>query len=186
MMRSFAAVLGLVFAGSAAAACAASAPDPRYASRREGCAVKSFPGEAELPVDDLGTVTVGCVSGRGTCQRQLLDAVCQRGGDVAWGLADNSLDAATLVAHAAHTRRSLEGPRARGCPVEVFTAAPHKRTENIGPVAASCTENDSKEACLRELEDQVCLLGGDVLWQVEGPSLHGDKQRLSGRAAHSK
>ena len=185
-MKTFVAAWTHALLTAAALGCGGSPPDARYPTRQAGCAVKSFPGASELPVDELGTVTVGCVSGNASCQRQLLDAVCRRGGDVAWGVADSALDATTMVAHAAHTRRALQGPRLRGCDVRVFTDAPPMRTENIGPVAASCTENDTRDACLRELEDQVCFLGGDVLWQVEGPALHGDKQRLSGRAAHTK
>ena len=44
--------------------------------------------------------------------------------------------------------------------------------------------------CLRELSDQVCLLGGDILWQVDGPTpedtQNGPRQRMRGRAAHTK
>jgi hypothetical protein len=63
-------------------------------------------------------------------------------------------------------------------------------TENIGTVTALCNEDDSREVCTRELADQVCLLGGDVLWQVEGPAredtANGTKQNMRGRAAHTK
>ncbi len=63
------------------------------------------------------------------------------------------------------------------------------RTENIGPVAARCADDDSRDVCLRELMDQVCLLGGDVLWQVDGPTPEatssGMGQRMHGRAAHA-
>jgi hypothetical protein len=58
--------------------------------------------------------------------------------------------------------------------------------ENIGPVKALCDRDDSRETCLRELEDQVCLLGGDVLWQVDGPAPDADKQKMFGRAAHTR
>jgi len=136
-------------------------------------------------VDDLGVVPVDCGPG-GSCLRQLLDAVCARGGDVAWGLGDNALTANHPTAHAAHTRRAATSARERGCAVQVFEQAPPMRTENVGPVSAVCGEDDSQEVCLRELEDQVCLLGGDVLWQVLGPSRDGNRQRMSGRAAHTK
>ena len=151
--------------------------------------MKSFPSKPPLPVDDLGLVTIDCTTG-GNCERRALDGVCQLGGDVAWGLADNALTSKQLVVHAAHTRRSLEGPRERGCDVRVFTDAPPIATENVGPVSALCSADDSKDHCLRELEDQVCRLGGDVLWQLEGPTLittqEGPQQRMRGRAAHSK
>lgn len=185
-----ASVLPAVLAGCVAsawlvAACAGPAPDARYPQRGQGCAVKPFPSEPPYDVDDLGTVTVDCEPGR-SCQRQLFDAVCTRGGDVAWGLGDNALSASRLAAHAAHTRRAATQTRDRGCAVQVFDQAPPVRTENIGPVSAVCGEDDSQEICLRELEDQVCQLGGDVLWQVEGPSRHGNRQRMTGRAAHTK
>lgn len=161
-------------------------PDAKYPSRSAGCPVKALPGEPPMPVDDLGTVTVECASTGGACQRQLLDAVCQRGGDVAWGLGDNVLTSPHPVAHAAHTRRVTQGPHERGCAVQVFSDAPTIHTENIGPVEAVCDQNDTEEVCLRELQDQVCLQGGDVLWQVEGPMPSGNRQRMRGRAAHSR
>jgi hypothetical protein len=78
----------------------------------------------------------------------------------------------------------------RGCTVQVFQDAPPMRTENLGPVTAKCAEADSRDVCLRELEDQACLLGGDVLWQVDGPTPEatssGTGQRMHGRAAHTK
>jgi hypothetical protein len=161
-------------------------PGANYPPRNAGCPVKAIPGEPPMPVDDLGTVTVECASTGGACQRQLLDAICQRGGDVAWGLGDNILTSLRPVAHAAHTRRVTQGPHERGCTVQVFPDAPTVRTENIGPVEAVCDQNDTEEVCLRELEDQVCLQGGDVLWQVEGPTASGNRQRMRGRAAHAR
>ena len=142
-----------------------------------------------MPVDELGTVTIECAGGGG-CERAAFDAVCARGGDVAWGLADNALTSKTVTVHAAHTRRALQGERAQGCAVQVFTDAPPIRTENVGPVMALCSPDDSQEVCMRELQDQVCKLGGDVLWQVDGPTpestSNGMKQRMRGRAAHTK
>ncbi len=131
-------------------------------------------------------MSVDCGTGGGSCERELLDAVCRRGGDVAWGVGDNALTSAHPVAHAAHTKRATQGPRERGCGVQVFTDAVPAHIENIGPVTALCAQDDSRDECLRELEDQVCTLGGDVLWQVEGPRVEGNKQRMNGRAAHVK
>jgi hypothetical protein len=161
--------------------------DARYPTRQAGCAVKRIAGQPTVPVDDLGTVQVDCGSeAGGTCERKLLDEVCARGGDVAWGLGDNALTATTLVAHAAHTRRADTAVREKGCAGQVLDSAPPMQTENIGPVEAFCDVDDSKKVCLRQLEDEVCQLGGDVLWQVEGPTLSGDRQRLRGRAAHTR
>jgi hypothetical protein len=172
------------------ASCGGSTLDPRYPAREASCPVKSFPGQPAVAVDDLGTVAIECASGGRTCERQALDAVCKRGGDVAWGFADNALTSTTLVVHAAHTRRALEGPRERGCNVQVFTDTLPTAIENIGAVTSLCSTADSREVCLREIEDQVCLLGGNVLWQAEGPTpeatSEGNKLRMRGRAAHTK
>jgi hypothetical protein len=171
-------------------ACGGSAPDARYPAREDGCAVRSYPGSPTIAVDELGVVKVECSSNGAACERKLMDAVCRRGGDVVWGTADNALTAVTLAAHAAHSRRATQGPRERGCALQVFSDAPPMQTENIGPVTALCAEDDSREACERELQDQACLLGGDVLWQVEGPTReatsNGMRQRMRGRAAHTK
>lgn len=180
--------LGLV--ALCAVSCGGSAPDPRYPAHEAGCPVKTFPASPPVAVDELGTVMVECAGSRARCERQALDVVCQRGGDVAWGLADNALTATKLIVHAAHTQRALEAARQRGCPVQVFADAPTVATENVGPVTALCSVDDSKDVCLRELQDQVCLLGGDAVWEVEGPvtisTSEGYRQRMRGRAAHTK
>jgi hypothetical protein len=168
------------------AACGGSGHDPRYPEREQGCPVQQIAGEPKMAVDDLGVVTVDCQGSQGRCERQLLDEVCRRGGDVAYGLGDNALNATKLVAHAAHSKRATQGPRERGCAVQVVDDVASMKTENIGPVTALCAEDDSRDVCFRELQDQVCLLGGDVLWQVDGPSREGNKQRMHGRAAHTK
>jgi hypothetical protein len=163
-----------------------SSPDARYPARAMGCAVKKVGGEPSAPVDDLGPVAIDCVPGARSCERQLLDAVCAVGGDVAWGLDVNALTASRLQARAAHTRRAVTGPREPGCAVAAFVDAPSMHVENIGPVRASCSAGDTRDVCTRELEDQVCLLGGDVLWEIEGPSPDGDHQIMRGRAAHTR
>ena len=175
------AALGSVSAG----ACAGRGDRARYPAREPGCAVKQYAGASPVPMDELGTVEVDCASQSG-CERKLLDEACRRGANVVWGLGENALDATRRVAHAAHTLRTAEGPRARGCTVMVFADAPPMATENIGPVAALCDQDDTRDVCLRELEDQTCQLGGDVLWQVEGPAPQGNKQRMTGRAAHTR
>jgi hypothetical protein len=184
--------LGLASAAvlCAIASCASPAHDPRYPAHEAGCPVKSFPDAPTMAVDELGVVTLDCTRAREGCERQAFDAVCAMGGDVAWGLADNSLTTTRLVVHAAHTRRARRGPGERGCTVQVFIDAPPMATENVGAVTALCSPDDSKDVCLRELEDQACILGGDVLWQIDGPAPEatsdGNKLRMRGRAAHTK
>lgn len=75
-----------------------------------------------------------------------------------------------------------------GCEVAVIhDGAPPYPTENIGPVSSMCSDVVSKDACLRELQDQVCKLGGDVVWQVpDAPREANDKIYWSGRAAKRK
>jgi hypothetical protein len=174
----------LLVGGVFVAACAA--PTARYPAREPGCPVRTFAAESGIPVEDLGMVTLDCKPDGKSCERQLLDAVCAAGGDVAWGMAESNLGSAHPSAHAAHSLRAAQGPRDRGCAVQVFDDAPPMKTENVGMVRAFCDPADSRETCLRELEDQVCLLGGDVLWQVEGPIQGGDKARMLGRAAHTR
>jgi len=78
--------------------------------------------------------------------------------------------------------------RAAGGDVQVFQQAPTMKTENIGPVSASCDDQSatSKDDCLRELKDQVCKLGGDTVWGVEPEPAHEDgKWKFHGRAVHT-
>jgi len=184
-------VLATALALATIVACGGTAPDARYPAREDGCPVKRYAGPATTTVDDLGVVRVECGAGEAaTCERQLENAVCKLGGDVVYNMGDAALNATTLQGHAAHTRRVTQGPHERGCAVEVFAGAPPMRTENIGPVTALCNEDDARDVCERELEDQVCLLGGDVLWQTDGPTpvdtSNGRRLRMHGRAAHSK
>lgn len=78
--------------------------------------------------------------------------------------------------------------RPAGCEVAVIRdGAPPYPTENIGPVSSSCSNLVSAEDCLRELQDQVCKLGGDVVWQVpDKPRAQDERISWSGRAAKRK
>jgi hypothetical protein len=78
--------------------------------------------------------------------------------------------------------------RPDGCDVHVFQTAPPMQTENIGPVSSHCDDHDFTQAdCLRTLKDQVCKLGGDVVWGVPAVPDDTDGQwRYKGRAAHTK
>jgi hypothetical protein len=77
-------------------------------------------------------------------------------------------------------------PRPEGCAVRLFHDAPTEATTNIGPVHASCDAEVADADCLRTLEDQVCKLGGDLVWGVaDKPRVWGDKNFWEGRAAHT-
>lgn len=79
-------------------------------------------------------------------------------------------------------------PRPEGCAVDVLhDQAPTTATDNIGSVSASCTDLTSDEECLRTLKDEVCKIGGDVVWGVEPkPVVQAGKKRLNGRAAKTR
>lgn len=77
--------------------------------------------------------------------------------------------------------------RPEGCAVQVFPDAPDVAIENVGPVSAICGETISDADCLRTLKDEVCKLGGDVVWGVaDTPVQSVTKKKFSGRAAHTK
>jgi hypothetical protein len=78
-------------------------------------------------------------------------------------------------------------PQKEGCEVQVFQETPATQTDNIGPVSSSCDPQVSDQDCLRTLKDEVCKLGGNVVWGVEpNPTMHLGKKKFSGRAAHTK
>ena len=77
--------------------------------------------------------------------------------------------------------------RADGCDVQVFHGPPSVMSDNIGPVTATCGGDVSDADCMRTLEDQVCKLGGDVVWGVpDSPTNVQGKKQFAGRAAHTK
>ncbi len=78
-------------------------------------------------------------------------------------------------------------PLPEGCAVQLFHGAPNVPTDNIGPAMARCDARLSEQECQRELMDQACKLGGDVVWGVtDKPELKNGKQVIQGRVAHSK
>jgi hypothetical protein len=78
-------------------------------------------------------------------------------------------------------------PQPEGCPVQLVKGTPSVPTDNIGVVTATCGAEAPAEQCLRELQDQACKLGADILWGVpDGPEMKFDKQFWSARAAHTK
>lgn len=77
--------------------------------------------------------------------------------------------------------------RPAGCAVQLNYGSPTADTTNLGVVSATCSEDVAEAACLRELQDEVCKLGGDIVWGVsEKPERVGDKNKYSGRAAVTK
>src|SRR5690606_13973452 len=81
---------------------------------------------------------------------------------------------------------SVYHAREPGCDVQIYREAPTVASENIGPVSAVCSDDTADEECLRELKDQTCKLGGDIVWGVDDkPTVSGGKKRYAGRAAHT-
>jgi hypothetical protein len=78
-------------------------------------------------------------------------------------------------------------PQKEGCEVQVFQETPTAQTDNIGPVSSTCDESVPDQDCLRTLQDEVCKLGGNVVWGVEpNPTKQLGKKKFFGRAAHTK
>jgi hypothetical protein len=78
-------------------------------------------------------------------------------------------------------------PRQPGCEVQIYPDTPPTPTDNIGPVSASCDEITSDADCMRELKDQACKLGADVVWGVsDNPTKQAGKKKFFGRSAHTK
>jgi hypothetical protein len=92
-----------------------------------------------------------------------------------------------LLAACAHQGNSKYPPLPQGCPVEIFHNAPSIPTDNIGTVRARCGFDIAPEACIRELSDQACKLGANVVWGVsDTPRNVGTGNEWNGRAAHTK
>ena len=78
-------------------------------------------------------------------------------------------------------------PLPEGCPVQIFQNVPPTATDNIGTVRARCATDVSRDDCTRELKDQACRLGGNVVWGVDfAPRVIDEKNEWSGRAAHTR
>jgi hypothetical protein len=77
--------------------------------------------------------------------------------------------------------------RPEGCDVKLFHEHPTMPTDNLGPVMANCSTDVSDVDCVRQLQDETCKLGGDVVWGVpDKPTLDGGKNLWFGRAAHTR
>lgn len=84
-------------------------------------------------------------------------------------------------------RPSRYPAREPGCAVALYHGAPQGRTVNIGPVNATCDQDVSDDDCIRTLEDQVCKIGGDIVWGVDDkPRMDIGKKKFNGRAAHTR
>lgn len=79
-------------------------------------------------------------------------------------------------------------PLPPGCPVQLFhgkiAGIPYN---DIGRVDAICSTRISEAACLDELRNQTCKLGGDLVYDVpdEPQRPSPDQVRFTGRVAHT-
>jgi hypothetical protein len=77
--------------------------------------------------------------------------------------------------------------RREGCDVKLFHDTPTMPTDNLGTVSARCDESVTDADCLRQLRDEGCKLGADVLWGIpDKPTLDNGKHVYFARAAHTK
>jgi hypothetical protein len=74
--------------------------------------------------------------------------------------------------------------------VASYAGAPDVGVDNLGSVSASCDDVASgtdEAACFRQLKDEACRLGADVIWGVpDHPVETNGKHVLKARAAHTK
>jgi hypothetical protein len=80
-------------------------------------------------------------------------------------------------------------PRPEGCDVKVFRGKVAGITyDDIGHVDSICGADVGPEACLVELKNQTCKLGGDLVYDVpdEPDKPAPDKIKYTGRAAHTR
>ena len=80
-------------------------------------------------------------------------------------------------------------PRPAGCDVKVFRGKVAGITyDDIGHVDAICGTDLGPEECLKELRDQACKLGGDIVYDVpdEPNKPSPDKIKYTGRVAHTR
>lgn len=78
--------------------------------------------------------------------------------------------------------------RPKGCDVTVFRGALPEdvRATRLGEVSSPCGKNDADSDCIRALQDEVCKLGGNVVYEVpDQPEQQSDVMlRYEGVAGH--
>ncbi len=96
---------------------------------------------------------------------------------------------AVLAACGGADKPSRFPTRPAGCDVKMFHGKVSGLAyDDIGHADAICGNDLGLEACMTELKNQACKLGGDLIYDVpyepEKPS--PDKVRLTARVAHSR
>ena len=79
-------------------------------------------------------------------------------------------------------------PRPNGCPIEIVReGVPSRPTHLVGHVVARCTGDAAQDEtrCTRNLQDQACRLGGEVIWDVRSaPMADGEGREMRAEAAY--
>ena len=80
-------------------------------------------------------------------------------------------------------------PREPGCAVQIFKMGlpDAVKADELGRVEVTCSDLIAPSDCLRELQDQSCKLGGDIVYAVPEEPFKpaSDKVRYTGHAAHT-
>jgi hypothetical protein len=109
------------------------------------------------------------------------------GGHAAWAAVLAGM--AVLAACGGSKTDARYPPRADGCDVKVFRGKVAGITyDDIGHVDAICGNDLGPEECLKELKNQTCKLGGDIVYDVPDEPLKPspDKMRYTGSGAHTR
>ncbi|HKQ69583.1 MAG TPA: hypothetical protein VJT73_09600 [Polyangiaceae bacterium] len=80
-------------------------------------------------------------------------------------------------------------PRPAGCDVKLFRGKVSGLSyDDIGHADAICSSDVGVEECTKELFNQACKLGGDIVYDVpsEPDKPSPDKIRVIGRVAHTR
>jgi|GEM_PF-2007832 len=80
-------------------------------------------------------------------------------------------------------------PRPPGCAVRLFRGkVAGIAYDDVGRIDAICGTDIGETACLDELRNQACKLGGDLVYDVpdEPQKPSPDKVRFTGRVAHTR
>jgi hypothetical protein len=80
-------------------------------------------------------------------------------------------------------------PQPEGCKVMIFNGPVPStvKFDHLGRVDMICGELIAHSDCMRALMDEACKLGGDILYDIVGPTKPApDKVKYDGRVGHTR